>query len=191
MNAADLTIGLITGKAPEQESRSERTNPLWNSYQCKDGKWIYFVMIQSDKHWGDFCVALGHLEWKDDERFRDFSARRKNSREMTRLIDDAVASRRRAEWAPIFDQHKLIWAPVQTEDEVMRDTQAEAVGAFVNIEHPNISGCRIINSPVGFGDGHQPYRHAPELGAHTEEVALEAGLTWEEIAGLKDAGVIG
>ena len=38
MNAADLTIGLITGKAPEQESRSERTNPLWNSYQCKDGR---------------------------------------------------------------------------------------------------------------------------------------------------------
>ncbi len=55
MNAADLTIGLITGKAPEQESRSERTNPMWNSYQCKDGKWVYFVMIQSDKHWGDFC----------------------------------------------------------------------------------------------------------------------------------------
>jgi len=191
MNAADLVIGLINGKPPEQESRHERTNPLWNSYECKDGKWVYFVMIQSDKHWGDFCAVVEHPEWKDDARFRDFSARRKNSRELTALIDTAIASRSRAEWAPIFDRHKMIWAPVQTEDEVMHDAQAEAVGAFVPIEHPNIPNCRVINSPVEFAGGHQPYHHAPELGAHTEEVALEAGLTWEDIAKLKDAGVIG
>ena len=191
MNAADLVIGLINGKPPEQESRHERTNPLWNSYECKDGKWVYFVMIQSDKHWGDFCAVVEHPEWKDDARFRDFSARRKNSRELTVLIDTAIASRPRAEWAPIFDRHKMIWAPVQTEDEVMHDAQAEAVGAFVPIEHPNIPNCRVINSPVEFAGGHQPYHHAPELGAHTEEVALEAGLTWEDIAKLKDAGVIG
>ena len=56
--------------------------------------------------------------------------------------------------------------------------QAEAVGAFVDIEHPNIPGCRVVNSPVEFGsDPHPAYRHAPELGAHTEEVALEAGLS--------------
>jgi crotonobetainyl-CoA:carnitine CoA-transferase CaiB-like acyl-CoA transferase len=191
MNATDLTIGLVTGKPPDQESRSERTNPLWNSYQCKDGGWVYFVMIQSDKHWGDFCVALEHPEWRDDERFKDFGARRKNSRALTSLIDKAITSHTRADWAPIFDRHQLIWAPVQSEDEVMRDAQAEAVGAFVDIEHPNIPGCRVINSPVEFGEGHQPYRHAPELGAHTEEVALEAGITWEEIAKLKESGVVG
>ena len=192
MNATDLTIGLISGKAPEQESRSERTNPLWNSYQCKDGGWVYFVMIQSDKHWGDFCAALGHAEWKDDARFKDFGARRKNSRGLTRLIDEAIAARTREEWVPIFDHHKLIWAPVQTEEEVLRDRQAEAVGAFVDIEHPSIPECRVVNSPIDFGaDPHPAYRHAPELGAHTEEVALEAGLTWEDIAKLRDAGVIG
>jgi crotonobetainyl-CoA:carnitine CoA-transferase CaiB-like acyl-CoA transferase len=192
MNATDLTIGLISGKTPEQESRSERTNPLWNSYQCKDGGWVFFVMIQSDRHWPDFCAALGHPEWKDDPRFKDFGGRRKDSRELTRLIDEAIASRTRAEWAPTFDRHQLIWAPVQTEEEVLRDRQAEAVGAFVDIEHPNIAGCRVVNSPIEFGTApHPAYRHAPELGAHTEEVALEAGLTWEEIAKLKDAGVIG
>jgi crotonobetainyl-CoA:carnitine CoA-transferase CaiB-like acyl-CoA transferase len=192
MNATDLTIGLISGKTPEQESRGERTNPLWNSYQCKDGGWIYFVMIQSDRLWPDFCAALGRAEWKDDARFKDFGARRKNSRELTRLIDEAIASRTRDEWGPIFDRHQLIWAPVQTEEEVLRDAQAEAVGAFVDIEHPSIPGCRVVNSPIDFGSApHPPYRPAPELSAHTEEVALEAGLSWEEIAKLKDAKAIG
>ena len=192
MNATDLTIGLISGKTPEQESRGERTNPLWNSYQCKNGAWIYFVMIQSDRQWPDFCAALGHPEWKDDARFKDFGARRKNSRELTRLIDEAIASRARDEWGPIFDRHQLIWAPVQTEEEVLHDAQAEAVGAFVDIVHPSIPKCRVVNSPIDFGAaGHPQYRPAPELSAHTEEVALEAGLSWEDIGKLRDAGVIG
>jgi crotonobetainyl-CoA:carnitine CoA-transferase CaiB-like acyl-CoA transferase len=82
-------------------------------------------------------------------------------------------------------------SPVQTEEEVLRDAQAEMVGAFIDIEHPGIPGCRVVNSPAEFGPGPQPpYRHAPELGAHAEEVALEAGLTWEDIAKAEDAGVI-
>jgi crotonobetainyl-CoA:carnitine CoA-transferase CaiB-like acyl-CoA transferase len=31
---------------------------------------------------------------------------------------------------------------------------------------------------------------APDLGQHTEEVLLELGLTWEELAGYKEAGAI-
>ena len=31
---------------------------------------------------------------------------------------------------------------------------------------------------------------APELGQHTEEVLLEAGFTWDEIAALRDAAAI-
>lgn len=192
MNATDLAIGLIAGKSPDQESRSERQNPLWNSYQCRDGRWIYFVMIQSDRHWADFCTALERPQWKDDPRFADFNARRKNSRELTRLIDEAVAARDSREWPPIFDRYQLIWAPVQTEPEVLQDPQALALGAFVAVDHPTIPGCRVVNSPIEFGDAPRgPYAPAPELGHHTEEVALEAGLSWDEIAKLKESGVIG
>ena len=49
-----------------------------------------------------------------------------------------------------------------------------------------------MNSPVEFGDApSQPHRAAPELGQHTEEVALEIGLTWDEIARLKASGTLG
>jgi len=192
MNATDLAIGLMTGKPPEPESRSERQNPIWNSYQCKDGKWIYFVMIQGDRHWPDFCAAMDRPQWKDDARFIDFNARRKNSRELTKLIDEVIVARTVAEWAPIFDRHHLIWAPVQSGAEVLQDPQAHAVGAFVPIDHPNVPGCRVVNSPVEFGDSFtMPYKGAPELGQHTEEIALEAGLSWEDIAKLKESGVIG
>ena len=33
-------------------------------------------------------------------------------------------------------------------------------------------------------------RLAPELGQHTEEVLLELGFAWDEIAALRDGGVL-
>jgi crotonobetainyl-CoA:carnitine CoA-transferase CaiB-like acyl-CoA transferase len=37
----------------------------------------------------------------------------------------------------------------------------------------------------------RPHRAAPELGQHTEEVALEIGLSWDEIERLKASGALG
>lgn len=191
MNATDLTGALLTGVAPEAESREQRINPMWSSYRCKDGKWVYFVMIQSDRFWPNFCAALDRPDWQDDPRFCNGAARAKNCAAMTAAIDEAVAARTSSEWSAIFDRHELIWAPVQTDAEVLRDPQAEAIGAFAPVDHPHLKDVRLVNSPVEFGDApHAAHRGAPELGQHTEEVALEIGYSWEEIAQLKDSGVL-
>jgi crotonobetainyl-CoA:carnitine CoA-transferase CaiB-like acyl-CoA transferase len=192
MNASDLTVGLMTGRSPQSESRSERVNPLWSSYRCADARWIYFVMIQSDRYWPNFCRALGKPEWLGDPRFKDSAMRAQNCAALTEEIDRAIAAKSCDDWAPIFDRHNLIWAPVRTDAEVLVDPQAQAIGAFAAVDHPNIPGCRVVNSPIEFGDSQPlPHRAAPELGQHTEEVALEMGLTWDEIARLKSSGILG
>jgi crotonobetainyl-CoA:carnitine CoA-transferase CaiB-like acyl-CoA transferase len=127
MNASDLTVGLMTGRSPASESRTQRVNPLWSSYRCADARWIYFVMIQSDRHWPDFCRALGQPDWQNDPRFKDSTARAQNCAALTGEIDRAVAARTADEWAPIFDRHNLVWAPVRTDAEVLDDPQASAL----------------------------------------------------------------
>jgi len=192
MNASDLTVGLMTGRTAEPESREQRINPLWSSYRCKDGRWIYFVMIQADRFWTQFCDALGRTDWRDDPRFTNASVRARNSSAMTAEIDEVVATRTRDEWAPILDHHQLIWAPINSEAEVLRDPQAEALGAFARVDHPTLEHCRVVNSPIEFSDvPTEPYRAAPALGQHTEEVALELGFSWSEIARLKESGALG
>jgi crotonobetainyl-CoA:carnitine CoA-transferase CaiB-like acyl-CoA transferase len=50
---------------------------------------------------------------------------------------------------------------------------------------------KIVNSPVKFS--RTPARVAslaPELGQHTEEILLELGYTWDDMARLKDEGAI-
>jgi crotonobetainyl-CoA:carnitine CoA-transferase CaiB-like acyl-CoA transferase len=149
-------------------------------------------MVQSDRYWKDFCTALDRPEWFDDSRFRDFASRTSNNRELIAVIAEAVATRTRAEWAPIFDRYNFIWAPVQSADEVLNDPQAEAIGAFVQIDHPQIPNCRLVRSPVEFGQAEVgPRTPAPELGQHTEEVAQEMGFGWEDIAVLREEGALG
>lgn len=192
MNSVDLTNGLLGDRAPVPESRSRRPNPLWNSYRCKDGAWIYFVMVQSDRYWKDFCTALERPAWLEDKRFKDHASRTIKNRALIRLIDEAIATRTLAEWAPIFDRHCFIWAPVQSASEVIDDPQANALGMFAPIEHPQIPNCRLVRSPVEFSQGEVgPRTPAPELGQHTEEVAQELGLDWEQIGDLKAKAALG
>jgi formyl-CoA transferase len=49
----------------------------------------------------------------------------------------------------------------------------------------------MVATPVEFSDTEStPRGPVPEAGQHTEEVLLEHGWDWEQIAGFKERGVI-
>ena len=101
-------------------------------------------------------------------------------------------TRTRDEWAPIFDRHELIWAPVQTVLEASRDPQALALEAYARVPHRSGRDFPYVKSPIEFGATPAAIRHgAPELGEHTEGVLLAHGYSWEDIAALRGKGVLG
>jgi crotonobetainyl-CoA:carnitine CoA-transferase CaiB-like acyl-CoA transferase len=66
-----------------------------------------------------------------------------------------------------------------------------ASGAFLSYEHPTKGSIRVPATPIDIND--TPFvvrRHAPEFGENTEEILLERGYSWEDIAGLKESGAI-
>ena len=60
---------LVTGQTPPLHDRRQPRNPLWNHYQTADKRWLFLVMIESDRYWKEFVQALGHPELEEDERF--------------------------------------------------------------------------------------------------------------------------
>ena len=189
---ADLQVALVTRQAPRRAPRTAAPNPIWNSYQARDGRWILLVMPIPDPYWPGFCAAIGRPELADDPRYRDLPARMAHCEELVALLDEAFATATREEWGQRLDAHGLIWAPVQDLEEVIQDPQVRANAYFTTIEHPTVGPYETVDTPLKFGRGDVRARGpAPELGQHTEEVLLEAGYTREEIATLREQGVMG
>ena len=172
-------------------SRRSVPNPLWNTYETKDGRWIMCVMLVADAYWPPFCHALEREDLQHDPRFADFAARGQNNEALIAILDEVFRSRTLEEWRPRLDAEGLIWAPAQTLLEAINDPQAQARKPFATLDHPTHGPIQLIDTPAKFSRSQVGVRGpAPELGQHTEEVLLAAGYDWEQIAELRTGGVI-
>ena len=55
----DTAMTLVTGQTPPRHDRRAARNPLWNHYPTRDGRWLFLVMIESDRYWPELTRALG------------------------------------------------------------------------------------------------------------------------------------
>ena len=166
-------------------------NPLWNTYETRDGRWIMCVMLVADAYWPQFCAAIERKDLQGDARFDNFGARAMNNKELIAILDEIFASRTLEEWRPLLDAEGLIWAPAQTLTEAINDPQTLARQPFAELDHPSQGKIRLVDTPVKFSRSNVGVKGpAPELGQHTEEALLAAGYDWEQIAQLRADGII-
>jgi crotonobetainyl-CoA:carnitine CoA-transferase CaiB-like acyl-CoA transferase len=181
----DLNTALRFGQSIGTPTRDTMTNPAINCYRDRDGRWFWLIGLEGDRHWPDLCRAVGRPEWIDDERFATARARRSNVRELIPALDTVFATRTRDEWGERLDRENMWWAPVQTPEELLGDSQAWAGGGFVEV--PDADGtATMINTPVDFvGTPAAPRAMPPTLGQHTDEVLAELGRDADAIAALR------
>jgi len=186
-----LNAFLFTGEEPRRADRKRASNPLRNSYQAKDGKWLAFNMAQSDRYWPDFCQAIGRGDLIDDPRFDSDEIREVNSAELISILDDVFASKPRNEWHEIMSQRGIVGAPIQDYSDVASDPQVLANEYVTTVNHPSLGPLKEVGTPIHFSKMPVAARSpAPEYGQHTEEVLLDLGYTWEELSRLKEEGSI-
>ena len=88
-------------------------NPLWNHYECADGKWLAFAMLWSDRCWPDFCRIIGIQNLQNNPKFSSIAARRENSEELISILDNILITRPRDEWIKIIDNEKQYIVPAK------------------------------------------------------------------------------
>ena len=102
-----------------------------------------------------------------------------------------MAEKPASEWEDVIRDYDLVGATIQTPFEVVKDPQAWENDFFTEIEHPNGVTIKMLQIPIQFSlTPGKVSSVAPELGQNTEEVLLELGYGWEEIASFKNEGVI-
>ena len=169
--------------------RSKAHNPLAGYYRTKDRRIIVFVALQPDRYWGKFCRAIGREDLENDPRFNTIEGREENNAILYPILDEAFAKKTLGEWKPLLEG--IPYAVHQNMREVINDPQARANDFFVAYDHPTHGRLEVLANPVMLSETPATIRMAaPEVGQHTEEVLLEYGYTWEDIAQFKDKGII-
>jgi crotonobetainyl-CoA:carnitine CoA-transferase CaiB-like acyl-CoA transferase len=187
----DIVAAMTYGFELPQSGLMQAANPLVNTYWSSDGRGIVLMMLQSERFWPIFCATVGREDILSDPRFDTPQKRQEQSAQLSEALREMFAQKTRVEWAEILNASECIWAPVQSPSEIPQDPQVVANRYIVPFEHPNLGQFRVAASPVQFNSEPVEVRSpAPELGAHTEEVLLEFGYTWEQIAALKESGAI-
>jgi crotonobetainyl-CoA:carnitine CoA-transferase CaiB-like acyl-CoA transferase len=178
----DAANTLATGEPPPNHDRRRPRNPLWNHYETMDGRWLFLVMIESDRYWPELCNTLGLDEVVDEERFTGPVNRYRNSEELTALLAARIGERSLDDWRKQLEGRRLIWSPVQTLSEAIHDAQAEQGEMFQEIDHPVAGSFQSVAPPIRLsGFDMRSRRSAPELGADSRAVLAEAGLSDDEI----------
>jgi crotonobetainyl-CoA:carnitine CoA-transferase CaiB-like acyl-CoA transferase len=186
----DYALELRLGVQTKPYDRFHAPNPIINCFQTKDGRWMWLLLLQGDRHWPDLLRAIGRDDLLNDDRWNDITQRRVNAESMVEELDREFAKRTLDEWAPILDRDNVWWAPVNTITQALQDPVVQASGAVVPVDGPD-GPVRLVNTPVDFyATPNAPQGLSPELGQHTEEVLLELGFDWDNIIAMKESGAI-
>jgi crotonobetainyl-CoA:carnitine CoA-transferase CaiB-like acyl-CoA transferase len=97
-----------------------------------------------------------------------------------------------AEWIERLAKEEVPAAPVLGPREMVDHPQVVANELFAESEHPGAGRIRQVRPAARFDrTPAEPGRHAPSLGENTQEILGELGLSSQEIAALRDEGVVG
>lgn len=193
MMSAIVASGLILGRNWRRHSRARAQNPMWNYYQCKDGKWLQFSMIFADKAWPDFCKVMGIEHLQNDPRFANVRDRKQHSEKLISILDERFGARDRDDWMKLLDAGgDFIYTFVNDIPDLRYDEQALLNNYIVDFNDRDLGPVKLPGMPFDLSETPGSVRtSAPRLGEHNDQVYSElCGFTAKELADFRAKKVI-
>ena len=189
-NGNAVQAALVGAPLPKRPPPDRPRSALANVYRTKDGRWFQLTLVREDRDWPGVCRALGREDLMEDPRFTDMPKRRANGAPLAAILGDAFATRDFAEWRTRLKAQALPFAPISRAEDLVEDEQAAAAGIIVPTTHTEMP--HTLATPFSLSDVPlPPPGPGPSLGAHSDEILCEAGLSPEEIADMRASGALG
>ena len=156
---------------------------------CKDGH-VWMLALEPGQ-WRGLVEAMGNPEWAQLEIFEDMFVRGQNADAIYPLLQEWTMQYGKNE---IMENCQAAGVPVTavfTVPEAAEHPHLKARDYIVEIEHPVLGRKKYLGAPFKLpacpGGPSEP---APLLGQHNESVFEELGVSSDEIANLREQGVL-
>ena len=188
--ASEYTFSFLTGRNPGHADGGHALIPVIYGLLPTANGHIVLVGVPEDQR-DLFFEIVGRPELSKDERFNSLILAPENRHALFELLKGIFRTRSTEEWEKLLGEAQLRYATVRDYLEVAQDESVFENGYLQRVEHPEWGEIPMPGCPIRLSDTPAtPGALAPELGQHTEEVLLEHGLEWDEIARLRESEVI-
>jgi crotonobetainyl-CoA:carnitine CoA-transferase CaiB-like acyl-CoA transferase len=174
---------------PRTGNRSTHNAPR-NVYLTADGSWV--AVSSSATSVAERVMRLvGRPDLTEREWFSTGAGRAAHVDEIDDAVAGWVASRTQDEVLAAFETAEAAVAPVYDASDIVADPQLEAIGAIRDLDDDELGPIRMTNVVSRLSDtpGGIEWAGGPH-GRDTEAVLGELGVSPEELARLRDEGVV-
>ena len=175
---------LVTGESPGyRHGLLTGRYACYDTYAASDDRWLSVAAIEN-RFWRNLCTKLGLEQWADhqtDDAVQD---------EIRADLRRVFATRTRDEWTAELAPADTCVAPVLSVAELVDDPQYAARGAFADADHPTHGRFRQVGAVLAGMRSAPTYELREDDVTDTDELLVDAGLSTDEIAKLREAGVI-
>lgn len=178
---------LACGVEPEWETQVLNGGSFYDYYRTRDGRWMSVGSLEP-AFMQQLCAALGRPELAA----QGLSPRPEQQKALKLALQVEFEKRSFAELCELFAGVDACVEPVLSLSEAVEHPQLKARTLISQVPRGDGSTQAQIACPLKFSEGLPEPRHiGAAVGAHTDEVLEELGLSAQRIAELRRAKVIG
>jgi crotonobetainyl-CoA:carnitine CoA-transferase CaiB-like acyl-CoA transferase len=168
--------------------RDMRSGGITGIHPTKEGS--LYISANTPHFWKDLCELTGLTKLAIDPRYDTVRKRAQAAAEIVPKLHAALQARTAIEWETLFGE-RVPCAAVRPIEDMFDDPQVLAEDMVRTFEHPLVGRYKGMGKPIKFSDtpGPAPFA-APVLGQHSEEILAQHGYSEQEIARLRELGVI-
>ena len=170
-------------------NRSTHNAPR-NTYRTQDGQWV--AISTSALNIAERVLRLvGHPEVIDQPWFSTGHGRAAHGDELDAYVGEWIAERTREDVVAAFLDAGAAIAPVYDAAEVSADPQVQALEMITRVPDPQLGSVAMHNVMWRMSDTPGAIRHAGRpLGADTDAVLASLGYSEQDVADLRERGIV-
>lgn len=185
-----FTDFLATGVEPRRLGNAQPKNaPAADIVRTRDGMVVISAYVQ--EHWERLCAVMNRPDLVSDPRFCTNAERVRNRPAMRLLMNEALSHLSSEDFVARLSEAQIVVGAVRGYAQVIESDDVRACGLVVEAHGPDGASYRTLGLPYTVdGEPRLSPSACPEIGADTQAVLLEAGLSQDEIRTLRSERVI-